>query len=60
VLNNDQFLWQISIADINETDTGHSHWNAQTDFARNTVRKLSSWEQLAHVLLCTNEFMFVD
>ncbi|MDG1893482.1 MAG: PSD1 and planctomycete cytochrome C domain-containing protein [Fuerstiella sp.] len=60
VLNNDQFLWQISIADINETATGHSHWNSQTDFARNTVQKLSAWEQLAHLLLCTNEFMFVD
>jgi hypothetical protein len=60
VLNNDQFLWQISITDINGRDTGHSHWSAEADFARNTVQKLSAWEQLAHVLLCTNEFMFVD
>jgi hypothetical protein len=60
VLNSDQFLWQISIEDIDRTDSEHSRWNAQADFARNTVRKLSAWEQLAHVLLCTNEFMFVD
>ena len=60
VLNSDQFFWQISIADIDQTDTEHSNWNAQADFARNTVEKLSAWEQLAHVLLCTNEFMFVD
>ena len=60
VLNNDQFLWQISITDIDGSDTDHSHWNAEADFARNTVQKLSAWEQLAHVLLCTNEFLFVD
>ncbi|MCP4172614.1 MAG: DUF1553 domain-containing protein [Fuerstiella sp.] len=60
ILNNDQFLWKISIADNNGPDRKHSHWNAQADFARNTVEKLSAWEQLAHVLLCTNEFMFVD
>ncbi len=60
VLNNDQFLWQISIADNDGTDPEYSHWHAHADFARNTVEKLSAWEQLAHVLLCTNEFMFVD
>ncbi|MCP4170362.1 MAG: DUF1553 domain-containing protein [Fuerstiella sp.] len=60
VLNNDQFLWQISVTDMDGTDADHSYWNAETDFAHNTVQQLSAWEQLTHVLLCTNEFMFAD
>ena len=64
-LNSDQFRWQISIRDAAaEADDGslnnHSQWNSETDFTRRDVPSLSPWEQLAHVLLCTNEFMFVD
>lgn len=55
-LNSDQFLWDIT---IHETD-GTSSWNSKNDFPAKSVPQLNGWEQLAHALLCTNEFMFVD
>jgi hypothetical protein len=35
-------------------------WNSEADFPRNTVNLLTPLEQLAQVLMCSNEFMFVD
>lgn len=57
-LNNDQFRWatEITLADA----PGAPAWNAQADFAGKTVDRLDPWEQLAQVLLMTNEFSFVD
>ena len=59
VLNNDQYLW---IAMIQATDSGGdvTTWNSEVDFPQEKVNRLDAWEQLAQVLLCTNEFMFVD
>ncbi|MCA8995629.1 MAG: hypothetical protein KDA80_01540, partial [Planctomycetaceae bacterium] len=57
VLNSDQFLWKIVLAESGEMGTV---WNAEADFPVNTVETLTPWEQLAQVLLCTNEFLFVD
>ncbi|WP_442508895.1 PSD1 and planctomycete cytochrome C domain-containing protein [Novipirellula sp. SH528] len=55
VLNNDQYLWEITL----ESSRGES-WNATSDFPRDTLVQLDELEQLAQVLLCTNEFLFVD
>ena len=60
VLNSDQFLWQVTITDAENAASEHSRWNSEADFTRNEAQKLDAWEQLAHVLLCTNEFLFVD
>ncbi len=35
-------------------------WNSETDFSHETVHQLTGWEQLAQVLICSNEFLFVD
>ena len=69
-LNSDQYLWAPvirQIADqIAEESTGDglqntlSDWDAARDFAGPSPPQLSRWEQLAQVLLMTNEFTFVD
>ena len=56
VLNSDQYLWNAII----EEHTASTTWNSKTDFPSGSTPKLNPWEQLAHVLLCTNEFLFVD
>ncbi len=63
VLNSDQYFWrcQISSAVVDGTaDDERRTWNSETDFPRNTIELLTPLEQLAQVLLCSNEFMFVD
>ena len=42
------------------SQTASTTWNSKTDFSSGSTPKLNPWEQLAHVLLCTNEFLFVD
>ena len=59
VLNSDQFLWHIKITE-SDSNEDLTVWDSQKDFTPNTVDRLGPWEQLAHLLLCTNEFMFVD
>jgi len=56
-LNNDQFLWNIT---IREQDGDRTVWNSETDFAGPAAKPLTPWEQLAQVMLCSNEFLFVD
>ncbi|MCH2203394.1 MAG: PSD1 and planctomycete cytochrome C domain-containing protein [Fuerstiella sp.] len=59
VLNGDQFLWEIKILEsenVNENTT----WNSTGDFSGPVPESLTPWEQLAQVLLCSNEFLFVD
>jgi hypothetical protein len=34
--------------------------NSQDDITPDAARRLTAWEQLAQVLLCANEFQFVD
>jgi hypothetical protein len=50
----DDFQWSpvISIAE--------NKWDARTAFAGPRIRKLTPREQLAQVLLLTNEFAFLD
>jgi hypothetical protein len=56
-LNSDQFAWRIEVTDVQQPD---DRWDSKEDFTRSAVSQLTPLEQLAHVLLCTNEFLFVD
>jgi hypothetical protein len=69
VLNSDQYFWRCQLADVstqNPEDVAtiakspSTKWNSEADFPRNTVNLLTPLEQLAQVLMCSNEFMFVD
>jgi hypothetical protein len=71
VLNSDQYFWRCQVADISDSETREDcrkriaksppvKWNSEADFPRNTVNLLTPLEQLAQVLMCSNEFMFVD
>ncbi|QDT33293.1 PSD1 and planctomycete cytochrome C domain-containing protein [Thalassoglobus polymorphus] len=58
VLNSDQYLWSVDIQEkISESATT---WNSVADFTPKEFDLLTSWEQLAHLLICTNEFLFID
>ncbi len=60
VLNSDQYLCDIVIEERVGKEGQTTIWNSKNDFPRNKVRMLDEWEQLAQVLFCTNEFLFVD
>lgn len=65
VLNSDQFLWSPKLSPTAAT-TGASGpaipelWDAEQDFSAQPKSSLTPWEQLAQVLMLSNEFMFVD
>lgn len=59
VLNSDQHEWRVTISG-SVSDGEDRSWNSEADFTRTTVHQLSPREQLAQVLLCSNEFLFVD
>lgn len=59
VLNTDQFLWSPVISIVTPARDDAISWNAERDFAGGSVHLLSRLEQLAQVLLCSNERMFV-
>ena len=63
-LNNDQHLWKPVIHDVSDTAASVAapgrHWDAEKDFAGPAPRRLNRWEQIAQVLLISNELMFVD
>jgi len=58
-LNNDQYLWSAVIQELGQNEA-KSRWSSRTDFPAPVRDTLDGWEQLAQVLLCSNEFMFVD
>ena len=66
VLDSDEFLWAPELKLINalgsKTLPGATQWNAQSDFpgTDSTVARLTPWEQLAQLLMISNEVMFVD
>jgi plastocyanin len=53
-LNNDQFLWSPELKLQEKT------WHAERDFAGKQLSYLTPWEQLAQVLLLSNELVFID
>lgn len=59
VLNSDQYQWTATLEEVEGSEPGVK-WDSQADFTPRSVDRLTPWEQLAHVLLCTNEFLFVD
>ena len=63
-LNYDDFSWAPTIEALDKSEAGKPEaWDAQKDFAGNTPpppTPLNAWEQLAQVLLESNEFLFVD
>ena len=59
ILNSDQYQWHATIAQAAGTPDAVT-WDSRLDFTVDTVSPLDEWEQLAQVLLCTNEFLFVD
>jgi len=56
-LGYNQFLWKARIAAVDEPDI---RFDSQRDFSGPNAWQLGSWEQLAQVLLASNEFSFVD
>jgi mono/diheme cytochrome c family protein len=62
--NSDAYRWAPSIAyQVKPEDTPatlQTLWDAQADFAGPPPAKLRPVEQIAHALLMTNEFFFVD
>ena len=64
VLNSDQYLWTCMIREFTSDSKAESNspvsWNSESDFPKGTAEQLSPIEQLAQVLMCSNEFLFVD
>ncbi|MEZ6137336.1 MAG: PSD1 and planctomycete cytochrome C domain-containing protein [Pirellulaceae bacterium] len=60
VLNSDQYLWQVKIAEHNSIQDIAIQWDSHDDFTTDQTLQLDTWEQLAQVLLCSNELLFVD
>jgi hypothetical protein len=64
-LNSDQFLWSPQLTAIQVVagsggDTPAEMWDAKKEFNSQPKTSLTAWEQLAQVLMLSNEFMFVD
>jgi hypothetical protein len=59
-LNTDQYLWPTTIQVVEPSSAGPSDWDSQRDFTPHSPPRLSTLAQFAQVVLCTNEFMFVD
>ena len=59
VLNSDQYTSEFTISRVAASQPPLT-WNSRQDFTRNVTARLSPVEQLAQVLVCSNEFLFVD
>jgi hypothetical protein len=62
-LKNDQFVWVASIkATINGSvpPATPTTWSSEQDFRTAPIETLAPLEQLAHLLLMSNELMFMD
>jgi len=57
VLNTDQYLWQL---EINSSDPTGSLWNSANDFHGPRSSQLTRWEEVAQILLISNELIFVE
>ena len=63
-LNSDQFLWSIELRESASTPPAPPAtpvvWSSTADFPKAPNPELTPLQQLAHILLCSNEFLFVD
>jgi len=60
-LNSDQFLWSIEVRETASTPPASPVvWSSTADFPKTPNPELTPLQQLAHILLCSNEFLFVD
>ena len=66
-LNSDQFLWAPKMKAVPATAAAGAAdavrdetWDALKDFTGSAVQPLNGWQQLAQMLMLTNEFVFVD
>ena len=59
VLNTDQYLWKATITDTHASSSAMV-WDSEADFPTNAADRLGPLEQLAQILFCSNEFLFVD
>ena len=66
-LNNDQFHWSARIREVSSphlvaanAGAASTPWNSQRDFGGEMPNPLNRRQQLAQVLLMSNELMFVD
>ncbi|WP_169979305.1 PSD1 and planctomycete cytochrome C domain-containing protein [Tautonia rosea] len=57
-LNSNQFLWAPVLTEVGVQEA--TTWDATIDFSGKGTDRLGPWEQLAQVLLMSNEFLFVD
>lgn len=65
VLNSDQHSWKVRIEEQMAAPEPAAVeaplvWDSGQDFISDDVQQLNPWEQLAQILLCTNEFLFID
>jgi len=60
VLNSDQYFWRCQLIPMESTAEKSVTWNSEADFPSDTTQLLTPLEQLAQVLLCSNEFLFID
>lgn len=61
--NHDSFEWAPVIrlvSNAGDSTSGMHVWNARNDFGGPAAPELTPWEQLAQILLISNEFLFVD
>lgn len=59
----DQFTWAPTILQLDEQDQEVKGWSAEREFAgapSDPPHQLTAWERLAHTILLSNAFMFVD
>jgi hypothetical protein len=59
VLNSDQYLWKAMITDVAASNSA-TVWDSEADFPTGATNRLAPLEQLAQILFCSNEFLFVD
>lgn len=64
VLNSDQHLWvpEISLKSASSAEAAvmPNAWHGERDFTASSHQQLDPWEQLAQILLISNEVLFVD
>ncbi|MFN6025039.1 MAG: hypothetical protein ACK49E_12870, partial [Planctomyces sp.] len=58
-LNSDQYLWRVELLEEGAGESATA-WHSELDFPIPPNPALTPLEQLAQVLVCSNEFLFVD